>query len=524
MAKVTNASDDWRWPEEGGDPEALRAQIAALPSPYEGPRRAVCFPGTPIARVARAFDGVQFLARQLNHIGTHTQHAREREGGFEDSQGIEACAVWKVADVLGGDRGTVDGYFCGGATEANAAGLWIGREFLRRHPDPMRRGIVVLVTPLTHYSVHKATAILDIGQASPRFAQCPRCHREHLFVPDPTGRGVTRVGMNERWEMDMAELDCIFRLKYEEGFRQFLIVPTIGTTATGSIDPVAEIGEFVRRKQRETLARCYVHVDAAFGGFTVPFVQPERAIGFQIPEVQSIAVDADKMGQLPYPAGIFLCRKDLPHLIGRQVTYISGHEDDTVCGSRTALAPILAWYQFNADGRAGQRAYVYACIRARDRLVELIRQRLPWANILRHSEAVNILPVELPIDPKNGDVPEVLTKSYHGEEIAGLAERLRPCAGFLAPYQLRADYVPSEPRDPESCPKVVYKICVMPHLFSYDGDAQDGANGTPSDALLVSFVEDLAEAKRRWDAAGANSSGLRVNEHPTTGDRCTPQQ
>ncbi|MDO8599545.1 MAG: pyridoxal-dependent decarboxylase [bacterium] len=493
--------DGWRWPEHGHDVHELRDTLkrsAAFESPYDGDSPAFCYPGTPIVRDALAVtDGQPLFALQPNNIGTHTQEAREREGGFEGPQAIEADAIWMAADIVGGTKDTVDGYFCGGATEGNIAGMWIAREWLRRHPDPMQRGIIVLCTPLTHYSIHKATAMLDIGQASPRYALCSRCHREHLFMPDPTGRGVALVGMNERWEMDIGELRRIFKLCYKDGFRRFIIVPTIGTTATGSVDSVAAIGAFVQGIHRTTHARCYMHVDAAFGGFTVPFVQQNCQIGFDVPEVMSLTLDADKMGQLPYPAGIFLCRKDLQQSIGRQVTYIRGHEDNTVSGSRSAIPALFAWFQFRADGRAGQRAYVHRCLTARNRLVTLIQQHLPWATVHRYSEVVNILPVELPIDGDHGDVPHLIADMHTQEEYDALAPEARACAGYLAGYQLRADYVPSDPKDPESCPRIVYKLCIMPHTFAVLPPDADGE--APLSDRLEYFVQKLAEAKVLWD-------------------------
>lgn len=445
--------------------QALK-ELRSVSSLYQKRKVPSCYPGTLLEWDPEILaEAARILDLQNNNIGTHT-HNSDGETGFDKTHDYERDAVWLTASLVGGAPKTVDGYFCGGATEANQMGLWIGRQWLRQHPDPFDRGICILCTPLTHYSLHKASDILDIGTSS--WSKCCMCHYDHQFVPDRSGAGVTFVGINERGEMSMDELRRVFKLKYEEGFRNFMIVPTIGTTILGSIDPVCEIAEFVRQQQRERLAYSYIHVDAAFGGFTVPFVDPDLKFGFEIPEVMSIAFDGDKMMRLPYPAGIFLCRKDLQRLIARKVGYIGGNEDDTLSGSRSALAPVMASVLFRLWGRKGQREYVKKCLDARDRLAELIRIRLPWATVFPFSPSVNLLPVEFRFDETNDEIP----KEFLDDK------------GLLEGYHLRKDFFPSNPTDPQSCPRIVYKLCIMPHLIPH----------------LETFIEDMAAAKRLWDS------------------------
>ncbi|MBI4434971.1 hypothetical protein HY635_04150 [Candidatus Uhrbacteria bacterium] len=483
--------DDWRWPEEPIETDAARrAQVKAITSPYGWHPPPFCYPGTQLSDDITEL-AAHLLPLQINNIGTHT-HAEAPERGFEAADRMERETIYMIADALSNHDGVapidvperVEGYFCGGGTEANDMGLWVGREFLGRHPDPMGRGIAVLCTPLTHYSVHKATAKLGIGQS--KWSACPSCGKAHIFTPDPSGAGVTLVGMNENGSMhvgapleekepdvDFGELQRVFRLKYDEGFRRFIIVPTVGTTEFGSIDDVARIAKFVREfVRRTTSAQCYIHVDAAIGGFTVPFAgnpgDSWPSFGFDIPEVMSVTVDGDKMGRLPYPAGIFLCRKHLQRLVDRQVPYIGSHHDDTFSGSRTCVAPVLAWYLFGR-GRKDQREYVRACIKARDDLAtELEAPRFKgWVTVRPHSPFVNILPVELRIDPVSGEVPEALLREH----------------AVLVPYVLRSDGFQKDPRDPQSCTASTYKLSIWPHTIPY----------------VPQFIADLIRAKEEWD-------------------------
>lgn len=454
MGKTASTGQSgWQWPEQGLDKEgaaSLLKEIGAIDSLYQAKVPPVCYPGTNLEftpeqeRIIAAI-----LAKNPNMIGTHTHGAhhdgifekRDGEGGFELAQRMEAKVIWMLAGMIGGAPETVDGLFCGGGTEANLQGMWIGRQWLRQRPNPSDKGIVVLASSLVHYSVNKAANILDIGTG--QWAQCSRCGESHHFLTGHSGAGVNLIGTNDRYEMSVTDLERVFRLRYAEGFRRFMVVATVGTTAMGSVDPIGAIGEFIERMHRETSASIYLHVDASFGGFTVPFVSTER-IGFEHPSVMSVTIDGDKMGRLPYPAGIFLCRKGLTSLIARKVKYVRGGEDDSVSGSRTALPAVLAYHQFMTGGVRAQREYVRACLEARNRLASDLRRELPWAvEAMPYNPSINMLPLRaLTV---GGRIPEAMLK------------------GPLEHLHLRSDQVPSKPEDVMSCPIRVYKVCVMPH-------------------------------------------------------------
>ena len=452
---------DWRWPEHGVSEEGvgeLIHEIGKIDSLYQAEVPPVCYPGTNLEfdpRVERVI--LDLLGKNPNLIGTHTHgvhhkgifEKRDGEGGFEIAQRMEAMVLWMLAGMIGGTPETVDGLFCGGGTEANLQGMWIGRQWLRRQQNPQGLGTVVLASSLVHYSVNKAAQILDLGGG--QWSQCTRCRESHLFLPDHSGSGVNLVGTNERYEMSITDLERVFRLKYAEGFRRFMIVATVGTTSMGSVDPIGQISDFVERMHHETSARIYVHVDASFGGFTVPFVSPER-IGFEHPAVMSVTIDGDKMGRLPYPAGVFLCRKGLSSLVARKVNYVRGGEDDSVSGSRSALPAVLAYYQFRTGGVKAQREYVQACLDARQRLAELFHTELSAAAVMPYNAGINMLPFRVLTD--SGKIPEKLLALKKSRK------------GKLAPLEhlhLRSDMVPGVPGDVTSCPMVVYKVCVMPH-------------------------------------------------------------
>ncbi len=442
--------DAWRWPPEGSYDLTRIARIEQIASPYEQNPPPICYPGTLLDRGMIAMVP-ELMRKQLNCIGFHTPDGIG-EGGFDSIQKMESAAVYMVASMLGGTPQTVDGYFCGGGTEANLEGLYIGRQWLRRFADPQRKGIAVLCTPLAHYSIFfKGTNILGLTNQF-RWTECPKCHRAHKLPQNENTEHLRLVGVDIEGKMHLPSLEQVFFKAYEEGYRQFLVVATAGTCLMGSIDPIPEISQWMTCMRRTYHAEFYFHVDASFGGFTIPFASKgDEHIGFDVPEVMSVAVDADKMGHLPYPAGVFLCRKGLQEHIGLEVAYIRGHGDYTISGSRSAIAPVLAWDYYQRLGVDGQTRYVQACLKARDHLLHKILERFEGTTHvypLPCSSFVNFLP--LVINLVDGSIPE--------DQI----ER-----GPLAPYHLRGDGIPTEQMDPLSCPTIAYKLCIMPHTFSF---------------------------------------------------------
>jgi glutamate/tyrosine decarboxylase-like PLP-dependent enzyme len=86
------------------------------------------------------------------------------------------------------------------------------------------------------------------------------------------------------------------------GALPFLIVATAGTTAAGTIDPLAEIARVAERE------RCWLHVDAAWGGLAA--LVPELAHALDgCARADSITFDPHKAMSVPLSAGAYLSRR-----------------------------------------------------------------------------------------------------------------------------------------------------------------------------------------------------------------------
>ncbi|MFH1162182.1 MAG: pyridoxal-dependent decarboxylase [Candidatus Jorgensenbacteria bacterium] len=356
--------------------EALKQCIDYRSQPILG------FPGTTPCEIALGVHH-RVAVRQLNNLGYHTKDDPS-EMGFLGTQKLERNFIYAVAEMLGvkNPPAEIDGYICGGGTESNDHGLWIARNKLWddvKIRAPQRRGIVVLRSFLFHYSIEKAFSRL-LGRD---------------LAEDEAVRNISReLPTNERGELELRTLAGEIRYFYMIGYRRFAVFLTAGTANMGSIDPVYEICEGLERLQKEYVGiGVRVHVDAAFGGFIVPFIEPDCHFAFQHPLVSSVSIDAHKFGGLPYPAGIFLCRKGLLDSTSTDAWYIYGHTDNTVPGSRSGAIAAAAWASLQSRGWAGFEKTARSCMEVRNYLQERL-QAMPGMHV--YPSRVNILTIRPP--------------------------------------------------------------------------------------------------------------------------------
>ncbi|WP_213577079.1 glutamate decarboxylase [Rhodococcus sp. USK13] len=137
------------------------------------------------------------------------------------------------------------------------------------------------------------------------------------------------------------------------------VVAIIGTTYTGELEPVAEIADTLEQLAASGGPDVPIHVDAASGGFVIPFLQPELLWDFRVPRVVSINVSGHKYG-LTYPGiGFVVWRAGeyLPEGLVFRVNYLGGDMPTfTLNFSRPGNQVVGQYYNFLRLGRAGYRA------------------------------------------------------------------------------------------------------------------------------------------------------------------------
>jgi len=217
-----------------------------------------------------------------------------------------------------------------GGTEANFLALWAYRELSGKH--------TIIVPETAHFSLYKSANILNLKTKT--------------------------VKVTEQRQMDIAETEKAI------DDDTFCIVGIAGTTELGVIDPISELSALCLKYN------LYLHIDAAFGGFVIPFMKDLGYdiidFDFSLPGVSSITIDPHKMGLCPIPAGGILFRnEELTKKIKWSVSYLSGGHtaQTTFVSSRSGAAVIAVWGMLNYLGYEGYNDIIQSCMHVTDYLV-----------------------------------------------------------------------------------------------------------------------------------------------------------
>ena len=254
---------------------------------------------------------LQTYVANPNNIGCHTFGTSET--AFSGTQEIER----EVLSVLATDIFKLkefDGYIAPGGTEANIQAIWVFRNYFMHTFDAKISEIAILASEDTHYSIPKASNLLQI---------------DWLKIP---------VYFEER-AIDKIALEEIITAAKEEGKKYFIAVSNMGTTMFGSVDNPDDYSSVLEKHNLEYK----LHIDAAYGGFVYPFSNKNSVINFSNPKISSITIDAHKMLQAPYGTGVFICRKKLiENVLTKEAEYVEGM-DLTLCGSRSGANAVAVW-------------------------------------------------------------------------------------------------------------------------------------------------------------------------------------
>ena len=136
------------------------------------------------------------------------------------------------------------------------------------------------------------------------------------------------------------------------------IVPIAGVTWTGLNDDVEALDRELDAYNRMTGYDIPIHVDAASGGFILPFVSPDTRWDFRLKWVYSISTSGHKFG-LVYPGLGWVIWRDralLPKEMSFSVNYLGAEVTQVGLNFSRPAAQILGqYYNFIRLGREGYR-------------------------------------------------------------------------------------------------------------------------------------------------------------------------
>ncbi|WP_407411836.1 tyrosine decarboxylase MfnA [Methanobrevibacter sp.] len=237
-------------------------------------------------------------------------------GLFKGTKFIEDEVIKSIGNLLSLDNAF--GNIVTGGTEANIMAIRAARNHARKY-----KGITdgeIIIPESAHFSFKKAADMLNLN--------------------------IVEAKLDENYKIDVNALKDVISDK------TVAIVAIAGTTELGLIDSIEEISQIAHENN------IYFHVDAAFGGFSIPFL---KEIGydlpvfdFSLPGVCSITVDPHKMGLAPIPAGGIIFRKEeYLNVMAVDSPYLTVKTQSTVVGTRIGASSAATYAIMKYFGREG---------------------------------------------------------------------------------------------------------------------------------------------------------------------------
>lgn len=284
----------------------------AQPQDFDRVLTSMCTEPHPAAREAAE----RFLATNPGDPGTYQTVAR-----------LEERAVSLLGTVAGLANPT--GYVTSGGTEANIQAIRIARN--RADTDDPN----VVAPKSAHFSFRKAAELLDV---------------ELRTAPVVDHR---------------ASVDAMAELVDDD---TVALVGVAGSTEYGVVDPIPEIAALAS----DVGALC--HVDAAWGGFYLPFTDFSWHFGHA--DIDTLTIDPHKVGQAAVPAGGLLAREEaLFDSLTIDTPYLETTSQITLTGTRSGAGVASAVAAMEALWPAGYREQYHVSMENAEWLADALRER-----------------------------------------------------------------------------------------------------------------------------------------------------
>ena len=247
-------------------------------------------------------------------------------GLFKGTQAMEDEAISSLGELLG--ERNVSGHIITGGTEANLMAMRAARNTFKIN-NPNCENIEVIVPKSAHFSFEKASDMLCLK--------------------------LLEADLDENYKVDTDSIEDLI------SENTAAVVAVAGTTELGKIDPVEDISNISVENS------IYLHVDAAFGGYSIPFLNELGynlpKFDFKLPGVCSITIDPHKMGLAPIPTGGILFRKKtFLDVISTETPYLTEDRQSTIVGTRTGASTAATWALMNYLGKDGYKKVSKQCM------------------------------------------------------------------------------------------------------------------------------------------------------------------
>lgn len=287
--------------------------------------------------------------------------------------------------------------FTSGGMEANLSAIVAA--LTRAFPDYGERGLrhlaadpVIYLTPEAHHGYNKIAHMVGLGR-----------------------RSLRAVPTDSDLKMDVFELARQISNDRADGFAPFMVVATAGTTATGVIDPLPEIGRLCRQEG------LWLHVDAAWGGSAIISPRLKHHLA-GIEAADSITCDAHKWLSVPMGSGMFFCRhaETVAEAFRAEVSYMLGKKVGPVFDPYTNSAQwsrrFIGLKLFMALANYGESGYIEMIEHQAD-MGDLLRQELTQSGW----RLVNSAPLPLVCFTRDGLDTAKFLAELHRRQVAWMS-------------------------------------------------------------------------------------------------------
>jgi tyrosine decarboxylase/aspartate 1-decarboxylase len=233
---------------------------------------------------------------------------------------IESRFIAFISTLLHAPKTSV-GQIVSGGTEGNITAMWIAKLLSGKKE--------ILLPESAHFSFQKIASLMSMK--------------------------LIEIPLTNAYVMDITQL------KKKINNTTAAVVGLAGSTELGTIDPIPELSEICDDEH------IFFHVDAAFGGFVIPFLKELHYsvpdFDFQLKGVSTISIDSHKMGYGAIPLGTLMIRKKhWLESISVESPYISSEKQAGILGTRSGAPVAVAYAVARYLGMNGYRNMVKSCM------------------------------------------------------------------------------------------------------------------------------------------------------------------
>ncbi len=199
-------------------------------------------------------------------------------GGFSLSGGtseIEDETIRWMGSEIGYDVEKLGGHFVSGGSMANLTAMIVARD-TKLEPEAFFKGIIY-VSDQTHSSLVKGVHLMGL----------PR-------------KNVRVIPSTEDFKIDINQLELRIKADRKNGFKPFLLIGSCGTTNTGSIDSLGELGHIAKENN------LWYHIDGAYGASAI--LSSHRDLLKGIETSDSLSWDGHKWLFQTYGCAAIICK------------------------------------------------------------------------------------------------------------------------------------------------------------------------------------------------------------------------